>query len=267
MKRMFIIILASALIFIIVILGIGYLNFNTSVKKEINALLTSKIISENRNAFRNLESIPLLLQNYIKKVNVTEKPSYYNITLKQKGKIRSYPKQKWLSFKAIQQMSIEQVGFIWKANSFPMLVRDKFMDGKGEMKINFSGIINIEVATGPKIDQGSLTRYLGELPLYPIALLDNRIQWEVIDNNSLKATIHVKNVIADGIFYFDENGLISSFKTKRYMLGSLNDFTGTFQNYKNIDGLLIPTELTAIWNLDDEDYPYFKCKVVHYELK
>ncbi len=252
-------------IIIILLITVGYLNFNSTVQSEIDSISKiqrSEIIKKN-----DLDSLPELLQNYLLKVGILNKSIQANLVLVQHGGIRKYPSRKWLTFNAKQYMSVNQLAFIWKARSFPMLVRDKFMDGKGEMKINLLGIKNIEVATGPKIDQGSLTRYLGELPIYPNALLDNRIKWEAISNNSLKATMQVKNVIADGIFYFDENGLITSFKTKRYMLDSLNDFTGTFENYKDIDGLLIPTELTAIWNLDDEDYPYFKCKVVDYELK
>lgn len=244
----------------------GHLNFNSKVQSEIDSI--SKI-ERNLSVIKksDLDSLPDLLKNYLLKVNITGKPLESNLYFEQKGKIRMYPSNKWLPFKAMQFMSADQPAFIWKANSFPMLVRDKFMDGRGEMKINLLGIKNIEVATGTKIDQGSLTRYLGELPVYPNALLDKRIKWEVMDENALKATMQIENIVADGIFYFDKEGWVSSFKTKRYMLDSLKDFTGTFENFKEFNSLMIPTELTAIWNLEEGDYPYFKCNIVNYELK
>ena len=254
----------SGLFFLLV--AFGYLNFNSKVQSEIDSISNiesiQSVIKKN-----DLDSLPDLLKNYLLKVNITGNPLESNLYFEQNGKIRMYPSNKWLPFKAKQFMSADQPAFIWKANSFPMLVRDKFMDGRGEMKINLLGIKNIEVATGTKIDQGSLTRYLGELPVYPNALLDNHIQWEVIDIDALKATIQVNNTTVNGIFYFDREGMITSFKTKRYMLDTLKDFTGIFNNYKIIDGLIIPTELTAIWNLEEGDYPYFKCNIVNYELK
>jgi hypothetical protein len=263
---MILIALAILIGLILLLVAFGHLYFNSKVQSEIDSISNNEskqsIIKKD-----DLDSLPDLLKNYLLKINITGKPLESSLFIEQKGKIRMYPSNKWLPFKANQFMSAKQPAFIWKANSFPMLVRDKFMDGKGEMKINLLGIKNIEVATGSEIDQGSLTRYLGELPVYPNALLDKRIKWEVIDQNALKATMQIENIVADGIFYFNKEGWVSSFKTKRYMLHSLKDFSGTFENFKEFNGLMIPTKLTAIWNLEAGDYPYFKCNIVNYELK
>lgn len=267
MKKMVLISIVAIILIIILLIGFGSLRFNSMVQTEITSISKQSSQGENVIKREDLDSLPELLQNYLVKVNVVGKPISSHISLKQKGKIRRYPEQKWLSFEAIQYMSASQLGFIWKAKSFPMFVRDKFISGKGEMMVNLLGIKNMEVAIGSKIDQGSLTRYLAELPIYPIALLDKRIKWEVAGDNALKGTIQANNVIADGIFYFDKNGLVKSFQTKRYMIDSLEDFTGIFQNYQDLQGLKIPIELTAVWNLNEGDYEYFNARIINYSIE
>ncbi len=259
--------IAILIISIILLIIYGNSSFNSKIQSEIDILLNRDAVSNKIISKKDLEPLPELLQNYLLKVNITGKPMEANLVIEQQGRIRKYPSNKWLSFKAKQYMSVTKAEFIWKAKSFPMLVRDKFMDGSGEMKVNFLGIKDIEVAKGSKIDQGSLTRYLAELPIYPNALLDKRIKWKEIDDHSLKATIQAENIIAEGIFNFDTEGWITSFRTKRYMVDSLQEFTGVFENYRDFNGLIIPDELTAIWNMANGDYQYFKCKITSYSLE
>ncbi|MEM7525776.1 MAG: DUF6544 family protein, partial [Pseudomonadota bacterium] len=194
------------------------------------------------------------------KVGVVGKPRHCNVVFKQKGKIKNN-QEKWISFNATQYMSSMNPGFIWKAQSFPMLIRDKSMNNKGEMKISFLGLKNFARISGDEVDQSSLGRYLGELIWFPIGFLDSDISWETINNESVKATIVKGDLTLEGVFFFDQNGLIDHFETKRYRYTAMEDFIGEVGIYKKYDGLLIPDSMTAIWNLKGQKFEYFKATI------
>lgn len=263
-KRMIIIICGFILLLLLILLA-GSVKFNNSIKNE-KAILFSSSSSVGIVNSVAIENLPELIKNYLIKTSIVGECKNCSITLKQKGRIRSAPGKKWLPFTAVQHMSWNHPGFIWKAKLFPILVRDKYLNGKGEVKVSFSGIKNIEVLKGSTIDNGALLRYFGELAYYPQGFLDNRITWEEINSNAVKGTLQLKDIAVSGTFYFNEKGLIYKFESRRYYGNSLQNFTGLVENYKKFNGIMIPSGMTAIWNLSEGNFEYFKTTVNDYTI-
>ncbi len=253
------------LILIICIAGISF--FNSHIEKEKTKLFFSNKITGEKITEKDLEILPDLMKNYLVKTKIIDKPRYCNVVFTQKGKIKTNPKKDWLPFTATQYMSSNNPGFIWKAKALPMLIRDKYADHKGEVKVSLMGLKNMVLFSGPEVDQSSLGRYLGELIWFPIGFLDPDISWLVIDTKTIKATISKSNQTLEGFFVFDEEGMINRFKTKRYKDTSLEDFIGELGDYHDYDGLLIPNTMTAIWDLKDGKMEYFKANIMDYKLK
>jgi hypothetical protein len=102
--------------------------------------------------------------------------------------------------------------------------------------------------------------------LFPTALLPSEnLRWEPIDNDSAKVIFTDKNLTVDGIFYFNEEGQITQFKTKRYKDKTLENFTGYCGDYRTVDGMKVPFYLEATWNLESGDFCYAKFKVIKIE--
>ncbi len=261
-KRMFIIVCGFICLLLLILLA-GSIKFNNSIKNEKEILFSSSSSTDIVN-FTDIENLPELIKNYLIKTSIVGACKNCSITLKQKGRIRSAPGKKWLPFTAIQYMSWNHPGFIWKAKSFPVLVRDKYMNGRGEVKVSFSGLKNIEVSKGSTINNGALLRYFGELAYYPQGFLDKRISWEEINSNTVKGTLKLKDIAVSGTFYFNEEGWIYKFEAKRHYNDSLQNFTGIVDNYKEFSGMIIPSEMTAIWNLNEGDFEYFKAIITDY---
>ncbi|MEW7289933.1 DUF6544 family protein [Aquimarina sp. 2304DJ70-9] len=260
-------ILGGIIILLLIIVIAGITSFNSSVEKEKTALFSSNKIIDEKITEKDLEAFPDVMKNYLIKVRVVGKPKYCNIVFKQKGKIKTDPKKNWLPFTATQYMSSKNPGFIWKATSLPMLIRDKYANHKGEVKVSLLGLRNLIVFSGSKVDQSSLGRYLGELIWFPMGFLDPDISWEVINSKTIKANITKDNLTLIGYFYLDENGMINSFKTKRYRDTLLEDFIGELGEYKDYNGLLVPNTMTAIWDLKEGKLEYFKADIIDYRLE
>ena len=57
-------------------------------------------------------------------------------------------------------------------------------------------------------------------------------------------------------------------KTKRYFgEKNLEIWVGKLRNYKEINGVIIPTEIEAIWKLEEGDYSYvrFNIRKIEYD--
>jgi len=262
-------ILAGILMICCIPLAIGSISFNRMVEQEKRSLFHSLTPDTGKIGLKDLENLPDLLKNYLIYSHVVGTKKNVNLMIKQKGKIKISRKKSWMSFTGTQYFSSSFPGFVWYAKIFPIYVRDKFLDSKGEVKVSFSGIKTIADAAGREVDQGSLLRYLGELVWMPSGLLDKRISWAERDTHSLNATLTVNGLSVKGIFYFDSKGLISRFKAKRYYESNgeytLADWSAIIDSYSTFNGILIPNKGKVIWNLKEGDFEYFIFKVVDYK--
>ncbi|MBK8643721.1 MAG: hypothetical protein IPN15_16400 [Saprospiraceae bacterium] len=65
--------------------------------------------------------------------------------------------------------------------------RDKLMDGKGEMKIQILGLLNVvDDKDNPKINTGSAIRIWPEICWFPPAALNKNIRWTAMVQILLK---------------------------------------------------------------------------------
>ena len=250
--------------------AIGKISFSRMVEQEKAVLFNSETTDNSRITLKDLERLPELLKNHLILSHVAGTKRALNLTIKQKGEIKTDKNKDWMPFTAAQYFSSSHPGFVWDAKIFPIYVRDKFLDNKGEVKVTFLGLKTIAVATGKEVDQGALLRYLGELVWMPSGLLDDRITWSERDAHSLNAILTVGSLSVNGVFYFDSKGLINRFEAKRYFESNgeytLEDWSAILDSYSTFDGILLPNKGRVIWNLKEGDFEYFIFEVVDYKM-
>ena len=256
-----------AFVFVLILsIFIGRYHFYHTVENDKNILFNHSGNTENLVQLNTFNNLPDILVIYLHKVGVEGKCKDCHLTIRQRGSIRKDKNSKWLHFVAKQYLSVVPFGFVWAARSFPILVKDKSINGIGESKVSFSGLKIIGLEHSLKTNKSALHRCLSELPLYPVGFLNEDISLEVLGDNSLKVGLTVNETHAEGIFYFNEDGLIDRFEAKRYCGDALEDFIGKMEEYKSILGLLVPTRLRAIWKLKEGDFEYFKCEITSYQI-
>ncbi len=142
-------------------------------------------------------------------------------------------------------------------------------EGKGKMSIKLLGLISIADASGLEMNQASLVRYLNEIIWFPTAFLNDYIQWEPINSNSAKATISVNGLTASAVFYFNESGELENFITERYRDDHgqlvLETWSTPITEYKEINGVRIPTKGDAVYNLSSGDFKYIEVELTDIE--
>ena len=218
-----------------------------------------------------LQTLPAPVQKWLEKSGAVGKPIIKNALIKQNMQMKMNPDQKkWHKAKAEQFINLDQPGFIWTVKMKPnplihITGRDLFYQGHGKMLIRLNSLFNVVNASGSKIDEGALQRYLGEIVRSPSAVLNPCISWQPVDSLSAKAVMNYMGTQGEGIFYFNEEGDFTRFTSLRYMENTPEAkrylWEISVQAYKEFEGIRVPSVMEATWHLDNKDWTWLKLEL------
>lgn len=251
-----------------VILIIGKLNLTNNFKKEIKQLFSqSTAVSHLTFQYSILAGLPEPVQRYFKLTLKEGQPYIQSARLQHNGQFKTGEGKDWVNIKGEQYFTTSQPGFIWKGTTTMFTARDMFIKGKGRLVVSLFSIYNIVDGKGEKFNQGELLRWLGESVWYPTNLLpDEKLKWTPIDLNTAKITFTCNGLSIFYIVSFNEIGEITQLETKRFMgEENLETWVGKMHNYKEINGIKVPTTIEGIWKLQTGDYNYAKFTVTKLE--
>lgn len=252
-----------------ILLFAGKINMSTKFSKQVKQLFAeSKKFSDKKFSYQQLEGLPEPVQRYFKHV-LKEGQAYISyIRLKHDGQFKTDLKKDWVNIEGEQYFTTEKPGFIWKGRTSMFTARDMYIADKGGLVVSLFSVYDIVDGKGEKFNQGELLRWLGESVWFPTNLLPTKnLQWTAIDGASAKLTFSHGGLTISYIVTFNEIGEITQLETKRYMGNeNLETWLGKLTDYKEMNGIIIPTNIEAIWKLEKGDFSYvkFKIKTIEY---
>ncbi len=258
----------SVLIVTVAILNImGCSPMQRMVKREVDTLFSETSVIDNQTIGENdIADVPPLVQKYLRYSGVIGKERVHTVRLKQQGKFKRKPGTDWLPLAAKQYYNCDSIGFVWvgkiKMNPLmPVTGRDKYLNGEGNMLIKLWSLIKVADAKGPEVNQSEILRYLSEMPWFPASFLSPAIHWKTIDDHTVHATLSAYGQSVSGDFSFNETGQITQFSTERYYENdgqyTLRKWGGRYDQYKEMNGWIIPTHAVVTWTFPEGDYSYF----------
>lgn len=207
----------------------------------------------------DIKPLPEVVQNYLRFTNIIGKEKIKTVRLKQGGDFRLKPDQNFKTMTAEQYFNVDSIEFYWQGKVNIITAADKFIGGKGNMKVKLFGLIKVAEEEGPEIDQGEILRFLAEGVWFPSVFLNDYISWEALDDHSARATITYKDLSASAIFHFNAKNEIEKITAKRYMGKSgLKDWEIRILEYKEFHGVRIPGKSEVLWKLSDGDFCWYK---------
>lgn len=223
----------------------------------------------------HLANLPPVIQNYLEAAGVIR--TYYANSIKftYTGNFKLNENADWAPMDAVTYITYGPLSRNWfgeiNSSMGKMTGLDYYYNGMGKMDIRLFPSIPFQVATGPELDIGELLTILAEIVFNPSACLNSFIEWEQLTDYSAKATITDAGITASGIFYFDENCLVTHFETDERYLVSGNRvenhlWTVYVTDYKAFDGVLIPSEFNLMWHMPSTSYEYIRATVDHIEF-
>ena len=261
-----------AMLFLSIVLIGKYLY--QSEKEALQKIFISKSLAQKVD-YDSLKSLPAPVQKYFKNVLPDGQLFIKTSRLEQNGKLKISPKsENWSAFKASQIISEDKVSFLWdaKINIVPLLyvrVIDSLVDGIGAGRVYLMSVLPIGSDENKlELNSGALYRYLAEAVWHPTALLpQSGVTWESVSEKKAIAHFAKFNISISLAFIFNSNNEIIGVYTKdRY--GKFGDkyikypWEGHFSDYKEFDGIKIPTKGEVGWHLPNGWWLFWKGNIV-----
>ncbi|MGL5065255.1 MAG: DUF6920 family protein [Microcoleus sp.] len=224
-----------------------------------------------------IANLPAPVQRYFQIALQEGQPLISTVKISHQGTFNmSETEEKWSPFTSTQLVICQRPGFDWNAQiamipGINIFVRDAYIAGEGILKASVSGIATVaDVGGTPEAASGELMRFLAETAWYPTRLLPSQgIEWEAIDNSSVRATLKDNNTVVSLDFSFDETGAIATVSTQarpRTISGKmvLAPWQGRFWDWQQQDGMRIPKSGEVAWQLPDGSLkPYWRGSITN----
>lgn len=266
----------NLIILISTLIAYSTFSFNNKIKDETTKMLESADTTNKKVLLEPMVSdLPTVVNKWLLNSRAIGKEVIHNVYLEQDLQMLMTPEQKdWKNAKAKQYFTTKPPAFNWSVNLkmnplLDMVGRDKFENGQGEMTIKMLSLFSIVNAqNNEKVNQATLQRYLAEIVWFPSAAISPYITWESIDKHSAKATMEYNRTKGSGVFHFDENGHFKKFVAMRYK--DVNDaeptkWTVTAIKTEERNGIIIPVELEAEWQLENGNWTWLKLIITNIE--
>lgn len=272
--KIVLIIIVVLMVAFIAVSSIAKYMFNQKAEKEIEELL-SKVKNKGGIVTKeDISDLPQIVQKWLEYSSIIGKEKIVSVYVKQKAYMRLDKDKPWMPVEAEQYFTTDEPGFIWKANIkagplFRISGRDKYENGKGNMLIKILSLFTVADSKGKEIDQGSLLRYMAETMWFPTTAINEYLTWEEMDQYNAKVTMTYGEIRASGIFTFNDKGQVINFEAERY-----GEFNGEIRletwsipvrDYKEFDGIRIPTKGDVAWKLNTGDFNWFNFEVTDIE--
>jgi hypothetical protein len=219
---------------------------------------------------RDLEGLPPPVQRYFRAVLKEDQPLISAATVELAGTFNMSPTgEQWKPFTSRQRVVTRRPGFLWDARilmlpGLTVRVVDSYIAGKGLLHAAILGLFTVaDISGGGEIARGEFMRYFAEMLWYPTALLPSQgVRWEALDEHSANATITDGPLTLTLLFWFNDAGLIDSFRAEARggMVGNemvMAPWEGIWSNYQTRDGMTVPFTGEVAWMRPEGRKPYF----------
>jgi hypothetical protein len=224
-----------------------------------------------------LAQLPAPVSRWLRQTGVLDKPPLLGGRLEQHAFMQMKPGQaSWLEASAVQHTRTDEPAFLWAVDVpvkglFHLLGMDRYKAGKGAMHISVHGLFPIVNAEGPKLDEGTLQRFLGEMVWFPDMALAPYIRWEAVDDSTARAHMAYGAASAAGTFHFGPAGEVKRFSALRFQ-GNEPDarrfpWIMEIQEHRVFDGIRIPSRMTSTWKLDSGDWTWLKLELTRMDYR
>jgi hypothetical protein len=226
-----------------------------------------------------LGELPPPVARYLR-LALPSRKAIQDVRITQAGTLRTdATAERWMAFEAEHLAVPPATGFLWNARVRVALllhvrVRDALIDGIGSGQVSLMSAFPVSAATGGlEMNSGSLHRYLAEAVWYPSALLpSSQLQWTPIDATKALATLRNDGVSVSLEFRFADSGEVAGIYTPARW-GTFGGgykqmpWEGHFRDYRERDGVMVPTHGEVGWYIEDEWRVVWKGTVAAYQIR
>jgi hypothetical protein len=261
-------------LFVLILVVIVIIYQSQSIKRRYKAEVTKSLnnnnISEKSILTNNdIKDLPEPIQKYLIYVGAVGKEKVRNMRITFRGQMKMDLKKDWIEINAEQYNFYDKLTRLFYINGkmygVPIVGMDSFINGKGNMHIKAASLITVADVKGKEMDMAAMVTLFDDMCLMsPATLNDKRIHWESINPLTVKGVFEDGGNKVSALLYFNTSGELINFVTDdRYYapIGKSPEnvrWSTPVKDYKEINGVRVPTYGEAIWHLPEGDFCYAK---------
>jgi hypothetical protein len=263
----------------IAIFGIMLIYFSSSisnkrVQKELSNLQASAYLIQDLKVYEKdslpkpiKDYLPLVLNNKFNTQRMAE--IYYSAeSIDNKNKAES------LTGKCF--FAIYQPGFLCleETSPFPLIwitKRDFYITGNSSILEKFMSIVTTKNTKGVETDQSGLMQYISGTPFLPWIFFNRSIFTYTSFDSSIVRGFASDNGIKLNVALKFENNKITELTLDNNLEADKNLFQATklavkYSSYRNLNGVLIPTQIDASWSSNEKTFNQIKYNITDYKF-
>jgi hypothetical protein len=269
MKKKIIIVVFSIIVFTLFLIYFSDMLNDKRVSRELSTLQASAYVLNDVEVYQ-LDEIPELSKNYIlyslnKKVSIQRMAQLsYTKKLTYKNNIDNYEGKTYLGIYKPCILSIEEKSifpFLWKNN------REFYIEGYGDILTKFMSIITTNSKRGDEANMICFVKYILSTPYVPFILYNKSLVSYISgDSNHIVVTFKDNDFIVNCKISFDNNKITEISYIDNNKNNSSITFLAKYNNYKEINGAIIPTVTSIEIYQDNELLEHYITEIENYRF-
>lgn len=270
----------NLLILLIVLVSLGgWLireGFSTQVKHDfqLNRPASGDILTE-----KDMAHLPAPVQKYLRYTRSVGQPRVRNFRAEFTGGMRSKPQDNYMQLKSVQYNFTEHPSryFFMEAQKMglPATGLHTYRDATATFRVKMLNWLPVVDAEGDKLSQAETVTLFNDMCfIAPPTLIDPGIDWETVNDTTVRATFRNGKYSISAVLYFDAEGrLVNFISNDRYDTdGRRYDnfpWATPVADYRMINGYMLPGRAKLIYKRKDGDFVYGELvfKSVKYNLE
>lgn len=228
---------------------------------------------------KDMEHLPEVVKKYIRYTGFIGKEKILNFRSECKGGIRFNADEEYMPLKSVQYNFLDLHSRLFyivaKKKGIPAMGLHLYQNAKAIFQIKLLGLFTVVNAKGPKMDQGETVTLLNDMFfMAPGSLIDKRIQWEIIDSQSIKAIFSNDTICISAVIFFDSEGKLINFVSNDRFETDGKEYKNhpwetPVTDYSEFNGHRLPSKIKVIYKRPEGDFCYgeFELFSIEYNCK
>lgn len=236
--------------------------------ERLRAHVTSAPVTE-----ADLARLPAPVQRYLRRAGVVGRPRVSNFRARLRGELRSSLDAPWMPITVEQTNFFEDPArlFLVQGERFgvPFEALHLYRGRAATMQVALASVFQVVDARGPQMNQSETVTVFNDMCLFaPAALLAAPIQWEGIDDHSVRAHFtNAGNTVA-ALLTFSSNGDLVNFESRdRFQSADGKSYTlypwyTPIRSYGEFHGQRVVSRAEASWRMPRGDFAYARLELL-----
>jgi hypothetical protein len=251
---------------VLAIVGIATWLFHRTYEDQVDALALKPDSAPSQLTETDISTLPAPVAKYLRYARVVGKPKVRDFEAELSGTIRAASTSPWMPFTSEQHNRVDEATRLFfmqaRMKQLPVSGFHSFRNGTAYMDIRLLSLFSVGYQSGPEMGIAETVTFFNDMcVMAPATLIDKRIRWLDVFDDSVKAEFQNNSIVVTAWLYFNEEGqLINFVSDDRFATvdGEMRRFRWStpLKEYQDFGGVRLAGYAETVYSYPDGDLTY-----------